>query len=294
MKNLVWLSVTLTLLIVLAAVLTDSPAENPGSPAADETPQAGAPCCSSQSGCSNETCATDTAPNQQTKAACCLAAKDAALSDAAKTDAPSCQFCSGDQCPQECKDCADARKNQTAVAKQPMQARGKGMMMRGRHGHDAQHDIDHEDFFFLIEHKDTIRRTVKNLPDGIETLTESDDKDVAARIQKHVESMYDRMENVNPIRMRDPLFREIFANAKKITMDVEHTEQGVLVRETSKDPYVVKLLQEHAKVVSLFIKNGYSELPKNHAPPKPLIPQTDAAKGRDSRDGASQSLPGPR
>jgi hypothetical protein len=138
------------------------------------------------------------------------------------------------------------------------------------HGHaaDEQFEKDHNDFFFLIDHRDSIRRTVKNLPNGIETLTESDQADVAATIQEHVEAMYDRVENVNPIRMRDPLFREIFANAKKIKMDVEHTDHGVRVMETSQDPYVVKLLQEHAKVVSLFIKNGYSELPKNHAAPK--------------------------
>ena len=79
--------------------------------------------------------------------------------------------------------------------------------------------------------------------------------------------MYDRMENVNPIRMRDPLFREVFANADKIKMEVEHTDHGVRVTETSDDAYAVKLLQEHAKVVSLWIKNGYSELPKNHAAP---------------------------
>jgi hypothetical protein len=68
--------------------------------------------------------------------------------------------------------------------------------------------------------------------------------------------------------VRDPIFREIFANADKIEMTVEHTDHGVRVKETSDDVYVVKLLQEHAKVVSLWIRNGYAELPKNHAPPK--------------------------
>ncbi len=119
----------------------------------------------------------------------------------------------------------------------------------------------------MIEHRDSIRRTVKNIPQGVETLTESDDDDVASKIQAHVEAMYDRLENVNPIRMRDPLFREVFANADKIKMEVEHTDHGVRVTETSEDTYAVKLLQEHAKVVSLWIKNGYSELPKNHAAP---------------------------
>jgi hypothetical protein len=137
------------------------------------------------------------------------------------------------------------------------------------HAGDAQFEKDHNDFFFLIDHRDSIHRTVKNLPDGIETVTESDQPDVAGTIQEHVEAMYDRMESGSPIRMRDPMFREIFAHADKIKMDVEHTDHGVRVKETSQDPYVVKLLQEHAKVVSLFIKNGYAELPKNHAAPLP-------------------------
>ncbi|PAY17374.1 hypothetical protein CKO51_21575 [Rhodopirellula sp. SM50] len=224
-------------------------------------------------------------PNAKGGCGKCAAAADETdeAAVAKKVAGKGCPFCNEDECKQQCKDCVAAETDAKAAAKQAT-AVEKGTAMRGGpgmgrgagkgrgagmgHGHDAQHDIDHEDFFFLIEHKETIRRTVKNLPNGIETLTESNDEDVAARIQKHVESMYDRMENVNPIRMRDPLFREIFANAKKIKMDVEHTEHGVLVRETSEDAYVAKLLQEHAKVVSLFIKNGYSELPKNHAPPK--------------------------
>ena len=150
----------------------------------------------------------------------------------------------------------------------PGKGMGHGRAMGHGHAGDSQHDKDHEDFFFLIEHRESIRRTVKELPNGIEALTESDVPEVAEMIQVHVEAMYDRVENTKPIRMRDPIFREIFANADKIKMEIEHTEHGVRVTETSTDPYVVKLLQEHAKVVSLWIENGYAELPKNHPAPK--------------------------
>ena len=139
--------------------------------------------------------------------------------------------------------------------------------MRG-HAGDPQHQKDHEDFFFLIENKDKIRRTVKELPDGFESVTESDDPKVAEMLQVHVAAMYDRLENSNPIRMRDPLFRAVFANADNVKMNVEPTEKGVRVTETSKDSYTVKVLHEHAKVVSLWIKNGYAELPRNHAAPE--------------------------
>lgn len=156
--------------------------------------------------------------------------------------------------------------------------RGRGFGPgRGRGaGHDDQFAADHDDFFFLLDHRDAIRRTVKNLPDGIETLTESDDAEVAAKIQEHVAAMYDRVENERPIHMRDPLFREIFANAKKIQMEMTETEHGILVKETSKDPYVARLLHEHGKVVSLFLKNGHAELPRNH--PLPAREPAGAAK----------------
>ena len=37
--------------------------------------------------------------------------------------------------------------------------------------------------------------------------------------------------------------------------------------ETSEDPYVVRLIQAHAGVVSLFVKNGFAEARANHAVP---------------------------
>jgi hypothetical protein len=141
--------------------------------------------------------------------------------------------------------------------------RGRG---RGQHN-DPRFVEDHDVFFYLLDHGDKITRKITNLPNGIETVTESDDPDVTVKIQEHVASMYDRVEKVNPIHMRDPLFRELFRNAKKIEMEMKDTEKGIWVRETSDDPYVASLLQEHAKTVSLFIKNGRSELPKNHALP---------------------------
>ena len=212
-----------------------------------------------------------------------------AACQASKTKEPAaakCGFCKDEACEEECSSCAEAKHASAVsddrfnVAHGPGKGMGRGRAMgpgkgmgHGRamgHGHagDSQHDKDHEDFFFLIEHRESIRRTVKELPNGIEALTESDVPEVAEMIQVHVEAMYDRVENTKPIRMRDPIFREIFANADKIKMENEHTEHGVRVTETSTDPYVAKLLQEHAKVVSLWIENGYAELPKNHPAPK--------------------------
>lgn len=147
--------------------------------------------------------------------------------------------------------------------------RGRGGQGHGRGmGADPEFQKDRDMFHFLLANRDSIDRKVKKLKDGIETLTESDDPKVASVIQNHVESMYKRVENGNPIHMRDPLFAAIFSNASKISMKVEQTKKGVRVIETSIDPHVVKLIQAHADVLDLFIANGHAEVQKNHAVPK--------------------------
>jgi hypothetical protein len=135
-------------------------------------------------------------------------------------------------------------------------------------GADPQFQKDRDMFHFLLANRESIDRTVEKLEDGVETLTESDDPKIASVIQDHVGSMYERVENGNPIHMRDPLFAAIFSNADRISMKVERTKNGVRVTETSPDPYVAKLIQAHADVVNLFIANGHAEVSKNHAVPE--------------------------
>ena len=68
--------------------------------------------------------------------------------------------------------------------------------------------------------------------------------------------------------MWDELYREIFKHADKIEMEIENTEHGISVTETSDDEYVVKLIQQHAMVVSGFAKRGFEEARENHEAPK--------------------------
>lgn len=142
--------------------------------------------------------------------------------------------------------------------------RGRGGPMRD----DPEFVKDRELFHHLLDNRKSIRRTVKDLDDGILTVTESDDPEITEWIQQHVASMKGRVEQQRPIHMRDPLFRAVFANTKAIEMKVETTKKGVRVTETSKDPFVAKLIQAHARVVSLFLKNGFIEVSRNHAVPE--------------------------
>jgi intracellular sulfur oxidation DsrE/DsrF family protein len=168
------------------------------------------------------------------------------------------------------------------VTAQPGRGRGFGGRGggpgRGGHGqgHDERHQQDHQDFKFLLSNHQKIRRTVTELPNGVETLTESDDAAIAAKIQEHVHWMQYRIEETNPIRMRDPLFAELFKHTDNIVMDVSKTDKGVRVREISADPYVTKLIKAHAKVVSGFVERGFKEAMKNHT-----VPGQDAAVNAD-------------
>ena len=122
-------------------------------------------------------------------------------------------------------------------------------------------------FHLLLDNGKKVTRTVTRRPDGVESLTESDDPEIAKAIQTHLDAMSARVKEKRPIHQRDPLFREVFANADKIALRHELTPKGVKVVETSSDPYVVKLIQAHADVVTAFIANGRAEAMKDHPVP---------------------------
>lgn len=147
------------------------------------------------------------------------------------------------------------------------QGQGRGLGQGQGRGHDDRHAEDQEVFHFLLANHDKLTRHVTELPNGVETLTESNDPEIAGKLQEHVEWMKVRVDKTQPIRMRDPLFREIFKHTDKIKMEHEATENGVKVIETSDDPYVVSLIQAHAKVVSGFVEHGFAEAMKNHPVP---------------------------
>lgn len=148
------------------------------------------------------------------------------------------------------------------------QGGGMGGGMRGGMGLDAAAQGDMQVFHDLLEHRTQIARRVTPRPDGIDSLTESDDPAVAKLIQTHVAAMTARVTERRGIHLRDPLFAEVFKHAGQIAVQSEVTPKGIRVVETSSDPYVVKLIQAHADVVSLFLKNGHAEVMKNHAVPE--------------------------
>lgn len=126
---------------------------------------------------------------------------------------------------------------------------------------------DRDVFQTLLGNHELIRREVREIPNGIETDTESDNAEVAALIQDHVAAMKVRIEGGYRLRQWDPMFVAIFDNADKIRMEYEKTAKGMRVREVSDDAYVARLIQAHAKMVSGFVARGSEESKLAHEPP---------------------------
>ena len=140
--------------------------------------------------------------------------------------------------------------------------RGPGQMMA-----DASRAADMQGFHYLLEHRAKITRTVTPLPNGIETVTTSADPSVVTQLTAHVAAMAKRMKEGRPIHARDPFFAELFRHGNDIAIEIVPLPDGVRVIETSRDPFTVKLLQEHARIVDRFLANGMSEMHKNHPVP---------------------------
>ena len=141
----------------------------------------------------------------------------------------------------------------------PMMRHGTGMG-RGPVGllttQDANSAADMGIAMNLIHANTKITRTVTRLPDGIRTVTESDDPKMAQDIKAHVASMSDRLKDGREFNIFSTTLPVIFDNAKNIKSAVEFTGKGAIVTRTSTDPKVVAALQAHADEVTGLVKEG--------------------------------------
>ena len=139
---------------------------------------------------------------------------------------------------------------------------GRGMMgmgpgMMGMHGGSATAS-EHADLQALFSNHERIKRTVTNLPDGIRTVTESDDPQVAAVIKRHVSEMGKRVEEGRDpgLPIESDALHSIFRDKDKVKSTYEVTDKGIVVVQTSTDPETVKVLQKHAAEVTDLAQRG--------------------------------------
>jgi hypothetical protein len=136
-----------------------------------------------------------------------------------------------------------------------MMGMGGGMMGMN---HGSATASEHQDIGTMLFNNDRIRRTVTNLPDGIRTLTESDDPQMAEVIKRHVAEMGKRVEEGRDpgLPIESPALHQIFRDKDKIKSTYEVTEKGIVVVQTSTDASAVKALQEHAAEVTDLANRG--------------------------------------
>ena len=151
--------------------------------------------------------------------------------------------------------------NHGAAGHGPMMRQGMGPGMgRGPVGmlttQDANSAADMGVAMNLVHDNTKIRRTVTRLPDGIRTVTESDDPKIAQDIKTHVASMSGRLKDGREFNIFSTTLPVIFDNAKNIKSAVEFTDKGAIVIRTSGDAKVVAALQAHADEVTELVKEG--------------------------------------
>lgn len=112
----------------------------------------------------------------------------------------------------------------------------------------------------MLFNHDKIRRSVTDLPNGIRTVTESDDPRVAQLIKQHVASMRERLTDGRVFNVASHTLPTIFANHGKVQTALEQTQNGVIVTQTSSDPETVVALQKHAREVSDLAQGGIAAL----------------------------------
>ena len=127
-----------------------------------------------------------------------------------------------------------------------------GMLTRQDEGSAADMGLVHD----LVMNHTKIKRTVTNLPNGIKTVTESDDPQVAQTIKAHVASMSQRLQDGREFNIFSPTLPVLFENRDKIKSVVEVTEKGTIVTRTSTDAKVVTALQGHAAEVTELAQEG--------------------------------------
>ena len=126
------------------------------------------------------------------------------------------------------------------------------MLTKQDAGSSADMDLVHE----MLFNNTKIKRSVTQLPDGIRTVTESDDPQVAQALKAHVTSMSERLQDGREFNIFSHTLPLLFENRDKIVSKVEMTDKGAVVIQTSTDAKVVAALQGHAAEVTELAQEG--------------------------------------
>lgn len=155
------------------------------------------------------------------------------------------------------------------------QTHGFGMHGQGKHrhgmhgeGHDVTNmpglrgldatDAETAELAVMFNGFETLTRRVENLPNGIRTVTGSSDPDVMDALASHVTGMINRVEEGRDpqIFIQSPTLDIFFLRGAGIVTDIDITDEGIVVVQTSDDPELVTALQVHAGEVTAMAERG--------------------------------------
>ena len=104
----------------------------------------------------------------------------------------------------------------------------------------------------------TLSREVTDLPNGIHTVTRSSDPAVMDALVSHVHGMIGRVEQGRDpqIFIQSPTLDIFFARPEAIITEIDVTDEGIVVTQTSDDPDMVTALHTHAAEVSAMAERG--------------------------------------
>lgn len=129
--------------------------------------------------------------------------------------------------------------------------------MPGLRGRDATPEESAE-LAVMFRHFQEITREVTNLPNGIRTITSSDNPYVMDALTSHVIGMIDRVDQGRDpeIFIQSPTLDIFFKRHDAIVTEIDMTDEGIEVIQTSKDPEMVAALHLHAQEVTAMVDRG--------------------------------------
>jgi hypothetical protein len=129
--------------------------------------------------------------------------------------------------------------------------------MPGLQGKDTT-EAEVNDLKNIFKNHKKIKREVGNIENGIKTITESKDEKVRQSIIDHVTMMVTRMqEGKNPeVMIQSPTLTKLFDYYQEIDTEIELSDDGIALIQTSKNPKVVELLQKHASEINDMVDRG--------------------------------------
>ena len=144
--------------------------------------------------------------------------------------------------------------------------------MHGSMSHHHEHDevnmpmlngIDTEDYEVeelrqLFNNHSDIIRSVEILPNGIKTITETKNEELLGFLVGHASGMINRVEEKRDpgIPIQSPTLTPLFNKGNLIETNIEYTDYGLIVIQTSNDQEVIDALHKHAIEVSDLAARG--------------------------------------